>query len=225
MKGVVGVESRENEKEHVDHVSEEVIHEQQSDGSNESESDIEQDKTDSRAEDTAESVEQKDSSEENESSEEEQTTNDEDERVRLETELAEMKNRALRIQADFENFRKRTRAEQAAAAKYRVQPLVEELLPVLDNFERALSVEVTNEESKSILTGVDMVYRQLTKALEAVGVEEIQAESEPFDPHKHQAVMQDQSEEHDSGIVTEVLQKGYTLKDRVIRPAMVKVNE
>ena len=103
--------------------------------------------------------------------------------------------------------------------------VAEQLLPVLDNFERALAVETTNEESKSILTGVDMVYRQFIEALNQEGIEEIEALGEPFDPHFHQAVMQEKSEEHESGIVIEVLQKGYRLKDRVIRPSMVKVSE
>lgn len=150
---------------------------------------------------------------------------EDDEKVKLEQEIEELKSRYLRVQADLDNFRKRTRTEKEASAKYRSQSLAELLLPVLDNFERALAVETSNEESKSILTGVDMVYRQLKDALQQEGVEEVEALDKPFDPHVHQAVMQEKSEEHDSGIVIEVLQKGYRLKDRVIRPAMVKVSE
>lgn len=150
---------------------------------------------------------------------------EDDEKVKLEQEIEELKSRYLRVQADYDNFRKRTKSEKEASAKYRSQSLAEQLLPVLDNFERALVVETTNEESKSILTGVDMVYRQLKDALQQEGVEEVEALGKPFDPHVHQAVMQEKSEEHDSGIVTEVFQKGYRLKDRVIRPAMVKVSE
>lgn len=147
------------------------------------------------------------------------------EKERLEAELKELNERFLRVQADYDNFRRRTKAEKEAAAKYRAQSLAEQLLPVLDNFERALSVETTNEESKSILQGVEMVYRQFLEALKQEDIEEVEAYGVPFDPHKHQAVMQEKSEEHESGIVLEVLQKGYRLKDRVIRPAMVKVNE
>lgn len=143
----------------------------------------------------------------------------------LETELEETKERLLRVQADYDNFRKRTKSEREAEAKYRTQPLVEALLPVIDNFERALAVEAESDEAKSILTGIDMVYRQLKEALAEVGVEEIEAEGKPFDPHIHQAVVQEPSDEHDSGTVITVMQKGYQLKDRVIRPAMVKVSE
>lgn len=143
----------------------------------------------------------------------------------LETELEETKERLLRVQADYDNFRKRTKSEREAEAKYRTQPLVEALLPVIDNFERALAVEAESDEAKSILTGIDMVYRQLKEVLAEVGVEEIEAEGKPFDPHIHQAVVQEPSDEHDSGTVITVMQKGYQLKDRVIRPAMVKVSE
>lgn len=223
MRGVVGVESRENEKEQVmdDALSD------ASESANDSEETKDSEREDaSNGEEREESVENDEPEKDGQSGEREEKEQDEEgERKKLEAELAEMQDRTLRVQADFENFRKRVRAEQASDAKYRVQPLAEELLPVLDNFERALSVEVTNEESKSILTGVDMVYRQLVQALEAVDVKEIQAQNEPFDPYKHQAVMQEQSEEHEPGSVMEVLQKGYMLKDRVIRPAMVKVNE
>ncbi|MFA8439601.1 nucleotide exchange factor GrpE [Pueribacillus sp. YX66] len=170
--------------------------------------------------------EQRDSSTEDETdANEENTSTEDDEKAKLEQEIEELKSRYLRVQADFDNFRKRTKTEREATAKYRSQSLAEQLLPVLDNFERALVVEATNEESKSILTGVEMVYRQFTEALQQEGIEEIEALGEPFDPHKHQAVMQEKSEEHDSGIVIEVLQKGYKLKDRVIRPSMVKVSE
>lgn len=157
--------------------------------------------------------------------EQETVSEEDDEKAKLKQEIEELKARNLRIQADLENFRKRTKTEREAAAKYRSQSLAEQLLPALDNFERALAVEVKSEESQSILTGVDMVYRQFVEALEQEGIEEIEALGEPFDPHKHQAVMQEKSEEYDSGIVSEVLQKGYQLKERVIRPSMVKVSE
>ncbi len=145
--------------------------------------------------------------------------------AKLEQELENLQARYLRVQADFDNYRKRTKQEKQADAKYRSQTLAELLLPVLDNFERALVVQTTNEESEAILKGVEMVYRQFIEALKQEGIEEVEALGEPFDPHKHQAVAQEKSEEHESGIVIEVLQKGYRLKDRIIRPAMVKVSE
>lgn len=138
--------------------------------------------------------------------------------------IEEMTDRLLRTQADYDNFRRRTREEREAAAKYKSQSLVEEILPILDNFERALQMETENEQVKSLLQGMEMVYRQLVTALNNEGVSEIQALGAEFDPHQHQAVMQVESEEHKPNEVIEVLQKGYLLKDRIIRPALVKVN-
>lgn len=142
----------------------------------------------------------------------------------LEKEKEELHNRLLRVYADYDNFRRRTREEKERDAKYRAQSLVEDILPVLDNFERALTVQTTNEESKSILQGMEMVYRQLLEALKKEGVSVIEAVGKPFDPNYHEAVMQVNEEGYESNIVVEELQKGYMLKDRVIRPSMVKVN-
>lgn len=142
----------------------------------------------------------------------------------LEKELAEIKNRMLRTQADYDNFRRRSREEKEAANKYRALGMVEGLLPVIDNFERAMNVEANDENAKSLLQGVQMVYNQLIDVLQKEGVEEITAKGEVFDPHLHQAVMQVQSDEFENNTVVEVLQKGYKLKDRVVRPAMVQVN-
>lgn len=162
---------------------------------------------------------------ENSDTSDEQVKEMEEAITKLKQELENLQARYLRVQADFDNYRKRTIQEKQADAKYRSQTLAELLLPVLDNFERALVVKTTNEESEAILKGVEMVYRQFLEALKQEGIEEVEALGEPFDPHKHQAVAQEKSEEHESGIVIEVLQKGYRLKDRIIRPAMVKVSE
>lgn len=140
-------------------------------------------------------------------------------------ELEETKERLLRVQAEYDNFRKRTQREKEAAFKYRAQEVIEELLPVMDNFERALQVEAKDEAAKNIIQGVDMIYRQLQTVLENQGVKEIKTDGEIFDPNLHQAIAQVNEEGFESGQITETLQKGYELKDRVIRPAMVKVNE
>src|SRR5690625_3722470 len=140
-------------------------------------------------------------------------------------ELEETKERLLRVQAEYDNFRKRTQREKEAALKYRAQEVIEELRPVMDNFERALQVEAKDEAAKNIIQGVDMIYRQLQTALENQGVNEIKTDGEIFDPNLHQAIAQVNEEGFESGQITETLQKGYELKDRVIRPAMVKVNE
>ncbi|MEH7178808.1 nucleotide exchange factor GrpE [Neobacillus vireti] len=143
----------------------------------------------------------------------------------LTSKLEEADNRYLRLQADFDNFRRRTRLDIEAGEKYKAQKLVTELLPVLDNFERGLKVEADNEQTKSLLQGMEMVYRSLVDALKKEGVEPIEAVGKEFDPNFHQAVMQGEDENFGSNIVTDEFQKGYMLKDRLIRPSMVKVNQ
>lgn len=143
----------------------------------------------------------------------------------LEKKLEEADNRNLRNQADFDNFRRRTRLESEAGEKYRAQKLILDILPALDNFERALNMGKENSQSDSMLQGMEMVYRGLVDALTKEGLEPIEAVGKEFDPHLHQAVMQGEDENFGSNIVIEEFQKGYMLKDRVIRPSMVKVNQ
>jgi molecular chaperone GrpE len=158
--------------------------------------------------------------------EEESTTVDYGAEIQaLTNKLEEADNRYLRLQADFDNFRRRTRLDIEAGEKYKAQKLVTELLPVLDNFERGLKIEADNEQTKSLLQGMEMVYRSLVDALKKEGVESIDAVGKEFDPNFHQAVMQGEDEDFGSNIVTEEFQKGYMLKDRLIRPSMVKVNQ
>lgn len=149
-----------------------------------------------------------------------------DERIReLETKLQEQENKLLRILADFENAKRRATLDKEALNKYKAQSLLTNLLPVLDNFERALAVEVKAEETQSLLTGMEMIYRNLMDSLKGEGLIEIEAQDQEFDPNFHQAVMTDSDPDKASGIVLQELQKGYMLKDRVLRPTMVKVNE
>ena len=143
----------------------------------------------------------------------------------LQAELTETEGRALRLQADFENYKRRVQLDKQAAEKYKSQSLVSDILPALDNFERAMQVEASDEQMKSLLQGMEMVYRQLLEALTKEGVEAIEAVGKQFDPHEHQAVMQVEDSEFESNAVVEEFQKGYKLKDRVIRPSMVKVNQ
>lgn len=142
----------------------------------------------------------------------------------LKQEKENTENRLLRVQAEYDNFKKRTQKEREAERKYKAQDLVSDLLPVLDNFERALQVE-KNDATSGLIDGVSMVYRQLEEAIQNNGVEVIDTEGKEFDPNLHHAVMQAEDEEFESNFITEELQKGYILKDRVIRPAMVKVNK
>ncbi|WP_396020744.1 nucleotide exchange factor GrpE [Bacillus sp. SD075] len=143
----------------------------------------------------------------------------------LEAKIEEMDNRYLRLQADFDNSRRRAKLDMEAAQKYRVQSIASDLVEALDNFERATKIEAENEQTKSLLQGMEMVYKAITDALTKEGIEPISSVGEEFDPRLHQAVMQVQDENFGSNIVVEEFQKGYLLKDRVIRPAMVKVNE
>lgn len=143
----------------------------------------------------------------------------------FEAQLAEAKASELRLRADFDNFKRRNRIEAENRAKYSSQTIVEKLLPLVDNLDRALQIKSDNEETKSVLAGVEMVKRQLVETLQNEGVIEIPAVGEAFDPNLHQAVVQEPSEEHESGVVTAEFQKGYKLHDRVIRPSMVKVAE
>ncbi|OCA91163.1 nucleotide exchange factor GrpE [Bacillus sp. FJAT-27225] len=143
----------------------------------------------------------------------------------LEKKLEEAENRTLRLQADFDNYRRRVRLDAEAAEKYRAQSLISDLLPVLDNFERALAVEIEGEQAQSFKQGMDMVYRGLLEALKKEGLEPIEAKGKPFDPNFHQAVMQVEDNSMEPNSVVEEFQKGYVLKHRVIRPSMVKVNQ
>lgn len=142
----------------------------------------------------------------------------------LQQEKEEMYQRILRLQAEFDNFKKRSQKEKEADRKYKSQEIVNELLPAIDNMERALQVEVT-EATSGLVEGITMVYRQLLEALKSQGVEVLETAGKEFDPNLHHAVMQIEDSELESNTVVEELQKGYMLKDRVIRPAMVKVNK
>lgn len=143
----------------------------------------------------------------------------------LQKEIEALKASELRIRADFDNFRRRTNEENAKRVKFASQSVIEKLIPLIDNFERALQVQATSEDAKQIQSGVDMIHRQLLDVLNAEQVEVIEAVGQPFDPNFHQAVMQEPSDEFESGIVTMELQRGYTMHGRVIRPSMVKVAE
>lgn len=143
----------------------------------------------------------------------------------LQAKLEDEENRHLRLRADYDNLNRRSRLDREASEKYRSQKLLTDLLPALDNFERALQVEITSEDAQALYKGIEMVYRTLVEATEREGLQVIPAVGQPFDPNVHQAVMQEQSSEVEQGAVVRELQKGYLLKDRVLRPAMVSVNE
>lgn len=157
-------------------------------------------------------------------------TNEELEKLKAENEELKknvdvLKNEYARAYADTENMKRRLQSEFEQKNKYRIQDFAKEILPVIDNCERALAIEAKDEADANYRKGFEMVKNQLWNALQKEGVEEIEALGLPFDPNWHQAMMSEHQEDVEEGIVLEVLQKGYKLKDRILRPAMVKISE
>ena len=142
-------------------------------------------------------------------------------------EKAELTDKVLRLTAEMQNMSRRFNEEKMAIYKYDGEKLIKELLPILDNFERAISLDDENlsDELSKFLTGFKMIYSSLLSTLNNMGVKEIEAMGKEFDPTKMEAIMTANIMEEDSNIVVDVLQKGYTYNDKVIRTAMVKVNE
>ncbi|GAB1156483.1 MULTISPECIES: nucleotide exchange factor GrpE [Paenibacillus] len=155
---------------------------------------------------------------------EEMADQGQDELARLKTEVEETQQRFVRAQADFDNFRRRTQKEKEELAKYASMKLVTELVPVIDNFERAMATVPEGTESESFSKGIQMIFRQLETVLNNEGLTAMDTVGQPFNPEFHQAIMQVESDEYEEGTVVEEVQKGYMLKDKVLRPAMVKVS-
>ena len=178
-------------------------------------------------EQTEETVENTEVKEEN-NAEETVETVEENKEPTMEEKLEEAQKQAkdildkyIRQLAEFENFRKRSNSEKTAMYSNGVRDTVEKLLPVIDNFERA--VEAADDKEDPMYKGVEMILKQFMEILENLGVKEIPSKGEPFDPNVHSAVMHIDDESCDENVVVEVFQKGYTLGDKVIRPSMVKV--
>jgi molecular chaperone GrpE len=142
---------------------------------------------------------------------------------RLESERDEYLDTLRRVQAEFENYRKRVIKEQTALVDRATEGLVEQLLPVLDSFELALknADAAGSDDIENVRKGVELVYAEFLGVLEKAGVSRIEADGKPFDPNVHEAVMQEEGD--GEPVVSDVLRTGYTLKGRVLRPAMVKV--
>lgn len=154
-----------------------------------------------------------------------ETTEIEKEVESLKKALEEAKNDVARAYADTENMKKRLDKEADMAKKYRFQQAALELLPILDSMELALKVQSEDEALLNYVKGFEMIYKQLTMVLENEGVKEVEAFNQPFDHNTMQALLQEPKEGVESGMVIEVMQKGYMLKDRILRPALVKVSE
>jgi molecular chaperone GrpE len=137
--------------------------------------------------------------------------------------VAALEDRVLRQMAEFENFRKRTTKEKEQMFSMGEKNVIEKILPVVDNFERGLASIPEEEKGGPVASGMEMIYKQLTKVLEDLGVKEIEAVGKEFDPHYHNAVMQVESDEYESGVVAQEFIKGYMYRDTVIRHSMVGV--
>lgn len=135
----------------------------------------------------------------------------------------EHQERYVRLYADFENFRKRVSREKEEAARYGVEKILHELLPVLDGLEKALEHASDVADKAAIVSGVQMVLKQFSKALESVGVQSLEAIGKPFDPNLHEAVGHHESAAHEPNTVMQEYRRGYKLNDRLLRPALVTV--
>ena len=137
--------------------------------------------------------------------------------------IAELEDRVKRQLAEFENFRNRTEKEKTAMFETGAKSVIEKILPVIDNFERGFATVEAEDEEDAFVGGMRMVYKQMMTELEAIGVKPIPAVGEQFDPNLHNAVMQVESDELESGTIAQEYQKGYTYRDSVVRHSMVTV--
>ena len=137
--------------------------------------------------------------------------------------IEELTDQVKRQMAEFDNFRKRTEKEKSSMYEMGAKSVIEKILPVLDNFERGLQSVPEEEKDLPFAAGMNMIYKQLFSELEQIGVKPIEAVGQEFDPNFHNAVMQVESEEYESGIVAQELQKGYMYRDTVVRHSMVGV--
>ncbi len=148
---------------------------------------------------------------------------DKKEKEKLQEKVDELEDRVKRQMAEFDNFRKRTDKEKSAMYETGAKSVIEKILPIVDNFERGLQ-GLSEEDAKTpFAEGMNMVYKQLMTELEKIEVKPIEAVGKEFDPNLHNAVMQVESEEYESGVVAQELQKGYTYRDQVVRHSMVSV--
>jgi molecular chaperone GrpE len=140
-------------------------------------------------------------------------------------ELTEYVDTLQRLHAEFENFKKRIVKEQNKFIYMANKDLIKKLLPIIDNFERAINSKKNKDEVKKIIDGINIIYNEFGQILKKEGVKELYPKGEMFDPRYHDAIMQVESDKYEEGIVLEVLQKGYLLNDNLLRPATVKVSK
>lgn len=141
----------------------------------------------------------------------------------LKEQIDQLQDKCMRQMAEFENFRKRSEKEKSAMFETGAKSVIEKILPVVDNFERGLATIPEEEKGSPFADGMNMIYRQLMTELDNMGVKPIEAVGQEFNPDLHNAVMQVESQEFESGVITQELQKGYTYHDSVVRHSMVAV--
>ncbi len=144
-------------------------------------------------------------------------------RAEYEEKIAKLTDQLKRSMAEFDNYRKRTEQEKLSMFDRGVSSVAEKILPTVDNFERAMASEPDSEEAKAFVSGMELVYKSFMKTLEDIGIKPIECVGREFDPNLHHAVMHEDDDSGEQNIITEEFQKGYTLKDKVIRCSMVKV--
>jgi molecular chaperone GrpE len=145
--------------------------------------------------------------------------------TQLKEQISSEKDRVLRLSAEFENFQKRKQRELDEFKKFANETIFRQFLTVVDNLERALSSSKENSDEKTLIEGVELTYKEIIKLFDTFSVKPVEAENQTFDPNFHQAVTQEETDKVPDNTVTKVLQKGYLLHDRLIRPAMVIVSK
>lgn len=211
-------------------ILEEVLEElEEAQAEKETEPEIEAEEANAEKEAVTEETET-DASEEAEESDNSEETSDAEKKSffkkkkdKKDEQIEELSDKLKRQMAEFENFRKRTEKEKTQMYDMGAKSIIEKILPVIDNFERGFTMVQDEDKDDAFVVGMDKVYRQMLTELESIGVKPIEAVGTEFNPDFHNAVMQVESEEYESGIVAQELQKGYTYKDSVVRHSMVAV--
>ncbi len=176
------------------------------------------------SEDNTEESDQADSDEESEDSHKKGKWKKNDKKLEaLKQKNEELEDRVMRQMAEFENFRKRTEKEKSVMFEMGAKSVIEKILPVVDNFERGLATASDEDKQDPIYEGMNLIYKQLVGELDKLGVKQIEALGVEFNPEFHNAVMQEESDEFEEGIICKELQKGYTYRDSVVRHSMVAV--
>ena len=207
-------------------ILEEIIEDlEKADNASDDATDETQETVDDKADETQETVDDKADNKDLEDKEEksDKKLKKKEKKDKKDEKIEELEDRVKRQMAEFENFRRRTEAEKSAMYGMGVKSVIEKILPVIDNFERGIQAIPAEDKDSPVAQGMNMIYKQLTTELENLGVKPIEAVGVEFDANYHNAVMQVESDEYESGIIAQELQKGYMYRDSVVRHSMVAV--